>query len=663
MSITVGRGNKVFRANASKMSIALYLPLFSFVIVGCSGQASLVNDGSSKQATSAAKVDLGTIGSVDQPQREKHPNPLANLQMDQDTGVVNQASVRNNNFDDHADLEGKTISKIEITGIENEEQLNNAHVFLTLEKVKEQKIDRPNYIAYLIENGQKEIATSQQPFGFYNVDVSVEKHFDGEDITVSYHVTLNKPVRIKKVSIKLEGQAMADEAFADLLKENPLKEGAQLNHLTYERYKSRFEAIAGARGYFEAQFARNVIYVNPETNEADIELVYDSGARYHFGEVDFSEVPLDEDLLQRFVGFEPGEPYLSRDVAVLQQDLQGSGYFRQVLVGNNPDSETKAVPVEAKLTMNKNKRYVFGLGYSTDEGVRGKFDFDWRWVNRRGHSFNSKTFVSQKKYSFDNIYRIPAENPTTDYYYFHFGASHVQDKYKTKRAFVEGGYNFVDGNWSHRYGLVSAWEDFTIGADSAKVLLTYPQARIVYSSNTNKVDPKSGFQIGIGSRGGVKGLLSDVSFAQADLQLRALYPIDDKNAISARADLGATWTDDFSQLPPSLRYFAGGDRSIRGYGYEQIGPRDSRGANVGGKYKATAGLEYQYFFMDDWAAAVFVDAGDAFTHEFQTKVGAGVGVRWSSPVGPISFDIAHGFDEPNSKKVRFHINVGTELDL
>lgn len=80
----------------------------------------------------------------------------------------------------------------------------------------------------------------------------------------------------------------------------------------------------------------------------------------------------------------------------------------------------------------------------------------------------------------------------------------------------------------------------------------------------------------------------------------------------ARADIGAIYTDDFYKLPPSIRFFAGGDNSIRGYGYEEVSPKDSEGYLTGGQYMATASLEYQYRVVGNWWVATFVDYGDAW---------------------------------------------------
>ena len=313
--------------------------------------------------------------------------------------------------------------------------------------------------------------------------------------------------------------------------------------------------------------------------------------------------------------------------------------------------------------MDENKHYVLGVGYSTDGGVRGKVEFDRRWINSRGHQFSSKLYASKKNSSLDTLYRIPAQNPTSDYYYFRLGGHIKTDNYDSRKLFGEGGYNFRLGDWEHRYGLVASWEKFTIGLTHGKTLLVYPQGQWTYTSTKNRLNPKDGYQFRFGLLGAGKGLLSDASVVQANLDGRYLQSLGDKNRLVGRMALGATWTDDFDRIPPSMRYFAGGDRSIRGYAFENIGSRDAGDNNIGGRYLAVGSLEYEYYFKPDWAVAAFVDGGDAFIDDFKLRVGAGAGVHWQSPVGPIKVDVGHGFDKQYGDKVRLHISIGAELDL
>ncbi len=574
-------------------------------------------------------------------------------------------------------LNGRIIKEIEIKGITNEAQLTNAKVFLTLEKVKNEVISQPNYVNYLITNGAEEIKRSQQPFGYYNVSIDSERIAIGDnELKIVYQVNLNTPTKIRTVDVSISGQAKNDPVFQKILANNPLHKGEILNHQQYEVYKNDFLSAAVTRGYFDGVFTSKLIAVNTENNTADIDLHYDSGQRYVFDNVHFvrteisnneqeteeGKIPLDEDLLQRFVQFQAGQPYNAEEVATLQQDLQGSGYFKQVLVGGNPDKIDKDVPVEAQLIMNRNKSYLFGIGYSTDSGARARFDFDRRWVNSRGHTFSSSLYISQKDSDFDNVYRIPAANPTTDYYYLRAGGWIKNDKYHTKRAFIEGGYNWRKDAWEYRVAGVSAWEKFHIGNDKDEILLTYPRFTATYTSTKNRLNPESGFQARFGLLGGIKNVGSDINFIQGNFNFRYIHALNEKNRVIARFDGGADWTDEFHRLPPSLRYFAGGDRSIRGYRYESIGGYDKSGQNIGGKYLAVGSLEYEYYFKENWAAAAFVDAGDAFSSKFDTKVGAGVGLHWRSPVGPIKIDLGHGFNPPGDK-IRLHINIGAELNL
>lgn len=570
-------------------------------------------------------------------------------------------------------LRDQKISEIEIQGIKDKKQLENARAFLALSRVKNEKITQPSYINYLIENGVEEIQRSQQPFGYYHSNVRVDKkQLNDQKIKVIYTVDLGAPALIRTIDIKTEGEAKEDAEFRQLMTKHPFKTGKALNHQQYETYKNEYTALGTRKGYFDGKFDTKRIAVDTDQNSADIAIHYDSGQRYHFGKTQFSNaeqsenpkiLPLDESLLQRFVTIREGEVYEARKITQLQQDLQSSGYFRQVLVGGKPDPEQKIVPIDAQLTMNKNKHYALGVGYSTDSGIRGKVDFDWRWVNRYGHNFSSSLYASRKNSEFNNMYRIPAAHPSTDYYYLNFGGRIKDTGYTSRRGFIGGGYNWRVNHWDWRAGITTAYEKFTIGNDKDEVVLTYPSVSVTYNSNDNRFNPDAGYQFQFEVLGGVENVLSDISFAQTNARAVYIQPFNAKNRVIGRIDLGANWADDYQRLPPSFRYFAGGDRSIRGYGYEYIGPRDSSNTNIGGKYLATTSLEYEYYFKDDWAAAAFVDAGDAFKDDFKAKVGAGLGVHWKSPVGPIRLDLGHGFDKDYGDNVRIHLTIGTQLDL
>lgn len=106
-----------------------------------------------------------------------------------------------------------------------------------------------------------------------------------------------------------------------------------------------------------------------------------------------------------------------------------------------------------------------------------------------------------------------------------------------------------------------------------------------------------------------------------------------------------------------------GDGSIRGYGYQKISPEDSQGKLTGASKLLVGSVEYQYNFTGNWWSAWFIDSGEAVNDIKRSdfKTGAGTGIRWASPVGPIKFDIATPIGDPDNKKIQFYIGLGTEL--
>ena len=146
------------------------------------------------------------------------------------------------------------------------------------------------------------------------------------------------------------------------------------------------------------------------------------------------------------------------------------------------------------------------------------------------------------------------------------------------------------------------------------------------------------------------------------LLAKGLYTLADDHRFLARTRLGGVATNRFSNVPPSLRFFAGGDQTVRGYGYETLSPKDDEGVGIGGRFLVVGSLEYQYEFVNNWRAAAFVDEGNAIDDPFDTlATGAGVGIRWISPVGPLRLDVAKGLDPGFGGEWRVHFSMGPEL--
>ncbi|MFP5506345.1 MAG: autotransporter assembly complex protein TamA, partial [Gammaproteobacteria bacterium] len=121
-----------------------------------------------------------------------------------------------------------------------------------------------------------------------------------------------------------------------------------------------------------------------------------------------------------------------------------------------------------------------------------------------------------------------------------------------------------------------------------------------------------------------------------------------------------TWIDGFRELPASLRFFAGGDQSVRGYDFQELGPRDASGQVIGGKHLVFGSLEYEHRVHGNWGVAAFVDTGNAFnsTHE-GLETGAGIGLRWRSPIGMVRLDLAAAVSQDNA--LRLHFTLGPDL--
>jgi len=542
---------------------------------------------------------------------------------------------------------------------------DNVLAYLELHRFADQPAPEESRLRWLHGRAEQEIREALQPFGYYEpvITATLERIPDGWE--ARYRIEPGRALRIATVDVQILGEGAQDPAFQQVLDRLAPTPGQTLNQPKYEQLKQALEALATERGYFDARFTEQAIRIDLQAYEAAIHLHYDTGRRYRFGNITFQQDVLSPKLLNRYPRFRPGDPYDANQLLTLQGDLNNSPYFSQVQVNAPPDPASMTAPVTVETEMDKKRKYSMGLGYGTDTGARGRLRMEQRWVNRRGHHYEAELQFSQIKSLVGVKYIIPGQDPTTDEYTL--TAGYVQQNYNQQdyeQFLLGGGWQRQDGKWLKNYNLNYQYEQFSVGDQpTTRSLLLIPGLNWTWIDADDRIHPARGLLFGFEVRGAAEGLLSDLTFAQGTLRMKGIYAFNDASRLLARGELGATvMGDDFDQLPTSLRFFAGGDVSVRGYSYNSIGPTDAEGIVIGGKNLLVGSVEYEHRVWEGWSVAAFADSGDAFDGASpDLKTGVGLGLRWRSPVGPVRLDLATGLDRPPGDAFRFSFSIGPDL--
>lgn len=481
-------------------------------------------------------------------------------------------------------------------------------------------------------------------------------------------VTPGEPVRIAGVDVVIQGQAREDADFQRLERQDEPKIGTILNHGTYDAFKSALLSLSLSKGYFDASMPKSQLGVAEQLHEAFWDIDFDSGRRYRFGPVNFQGSQINEDYLQNLIPFQEGDYYSADDLAELNRRLSATNWFNSVVV--SPQFEgaraTKVLPLDAVVTPRTRNTIEVGGGFATDIGPRVRSTWRRPWVNSRGQSLETSINLSAPEQILDLSYRIPLRQNPLEQYYLVQGGFKRQDINDTESDSttlnVARFWEFSSG-WQRSVNLRWSLDHFTQGSVTNTTMLLYPGVSFSRSRARGGLMPTWGDSQRYSMDVSDTMWGSDVDFAVLQAQNVWIRTLAERNRFVMRTNLGWIETNDFNRVPPSLRFFAGGDRSLRGYKYQSISPRDDEGKLTGAFKLATGSLEYQYNVTGRWWGAVFVDGGDAFNNFNETnwKTGTGVGVRWASPIGPIKFDIAVPIHDSDVRRVQFYIGLGPEL--
>lgn len=347
--------------------------------------------------------------------------------------------------------------------------------------------------------------------------------------------------------------------------------------------------------------------------------------------------------------------------------------------------ENKKVPLYVFVSANKPRDAQVGLGYGTDTGVRATAKIDYNLINRKGYQAGAETEVSRITKNVAVYGSRPWKHPLNDKLDARLtyeeevidqGEGNFDLSTKTLKAALARNIRRENG-WDRSYSVRYRLDELETGVDEEE--LDNLPVRFTSSKPTqhallfgygmsktdvdNAVNPTRGFRQYYALEAGSESLLSDTDMAILRAGVSGLYSFgaDDKHQVLGSLNTGYIWADDFYEVPYKLRFFAGGDQSIRGYDYESLSPIE-KGYLTGGQILAVGSAEYNYEFRPGFRGAVFTDIGNAYDKDFETdtKVGVGVGIRWASPVGVVRVDVAAGVTE-DSIPVRLHLFIGSPL--
>ena len=549
---------------------------------------------------------------------------------------------------------------IDISGVDPALR-RNVLTLLSLERYKTRDdLDQP-LVERLQERAEREAATALRPFGYYDAKVtsSIERTGEGR-WRARIRIEPGQPVLIENIDIGVTGAGETDPAFREILASSTLRRGARLEHAAYDTLKDNLRRIAATQGYVDAKLTASELVVDPAQHTAVIRLKMETGERYRFGETRIEQNSLEETLLRRFLRYEESAPYDARQLLRTQFALDDSQYFAAVeVLAGEPNAETREIPVSIRAEPNRRNRYSAGVGYATDSKARGTLTWENRRLNDSGHRLRAELKAAQLEQSLEARYIVPIGDPALEKLSFEF--RYARDELgdlDTRTTRFQPSMTQVDGEWQ-RVIFASLSRVRTITAAAVNRPRFEDSATLVIPGISYASVPRGYLGEALFSRtlfaelrGSATALGADENYLQLRIEAERVLDLAPRWHVFLRGQLGATLVSDAAALPGTERFFAGGDRSVRGFGYNDLSPIDSGSTKVGGRHLFTGTVEVIRDLPRNLGAAAFFDIGNAFdSFGDPLQYSVGVGVRLRLPIVTLGLDIAQPLTNPVCRSI------------
>lgn len=543
--------------------------------------------------------------------------------------------------------------------------------FLDLSRYKDRKDLSEDQFNFMLATAPEQVAKLLATEGYFSPQTSVKLEESDGERSVKLDVTPGPRSTIAEVELTVAGPArqQSPQQIEELIKQWPLVEGEPFRQQDWDKAKDASLQRLRSHLYAAAEMTDSEARILPERQQAELSVQYDSGPAFTLGPLQVKGAErYPAEIVHHVNPLREGEPYDVDRLLALQRQIQRTPYYSNAIIDIVRDAENpERTPVTVEVTEFPTQRVGAGVGYSTDTGANVEGRYSHHDVFGRAWVFDSQARIEQRRQLANMNLAMPPDST---------GFVNSAD-FAYQRTTLEG----VDLR-SLRYGLWRSRNTDTFdlayriqyyrdsleqldGADLPSDIVVRPgenQALVTSVEWTwRKVDdlifPRSGYLISNELGIAFKGLLTDETFFRGVTRARKFIPVGKRDLVVLGGNLGAVISQGGNtSIPASLLFRAGGNDSIRGYGYLSIG-NEIDGTVYPSRYLLSGSAEYQHWFLPQWGAAVFYDVGTVTDNWPDKEIfhGVGVGARWRSPVGPVNVDLAYGIQRG---EIRPHFSLG-----
>lgn len=500
-----------------------------------------------------------------------------------------------------------------------------------------------------------EITAAVKPYGYFQATVTSSVTNKGDAWSAIFKVNLGKPIIITTIDLQVTGEGASDPHMQRALKYFPLTNGEIFTTDKYNAAKQFLFELATRHGYAVAVLEKKEVQIDLENYTAKVILHFATGPQYYFGPVQLHAPYFSQQFLTRFVPFKSGDVYSSKQILELQDALANSNLFQQIDVMPHIEKNAlKQVPIEVNLIPRKAKQYSFGVGYGTDTGIRGSLGLELRHLTTSGHSFKALIQASQVQNNVEMHYLIPGYHPAYDQYDISAaGQSLHLDNGHSYTGQLAASYMTVIKGWHQAIKLSLQHEIYKlVGQATDHSTLFIPSINWTHNKSNDPIKPTRGHNVNITVQGASKYLAASNNFFQAQGDAKYMRTFFERIQLILHGTLGYTAINNLNNLPLSLQFYTGGTQSVRGYGYNTIGP---------GRNLIVGSVELRHKIISDWYVAAFFDAGNANDNLLAKPYkGAGVGIVWRTSIGSLELTYAKALDYKGTPS-RIQFSMGPDL--